>query len=171
MPELKDYDELEIGDQFLTEDWNGKPVKLTVERKDGGEVLCLENGLDIDLLDGYYVVGKKTEDVKDNIQVVTLCGSSKFKVEFDKANEKLTLAGYIVISMGVFGHLMSDEERAINFTDEVKDKLDILHYRKIDRSDSIYVINLNGYIGSSTRKEIEYARSKGKQIGYLEPPK
>ncbi len=46
--------------------------------------------------------------------------------------------------------------------------LDEMHKQKIDMSDEIYVINLNGYIGESTKSEIEYANSKGKNISYLE---
>lgn len=105
-----------------------------------------------------------------SIERVTLCGSSKFKEQFDQANERLTLQGKIVIPMGVYGHLMSDEEKKEKFTDEVKTKLDQLHFRKIDLSDSIYVVNVGGYIGESTKKEIEYATSTGKRVEYLEPP-
>lgn len=104
------------------------------------------------------------------IEIVTLCGSSKFKEQFDQANEMLTLQGKIVIPMGVYGHLMSNKEKDEKFTGEVKEKLDQLHYRKIDLSNSIYVINVNGYIGSSTRKEIEYAKKTGKRVEYLELP-
>ena len=43
-----------------------------------------------------------------------------------------------------------------------------MHKRKIDMADEIYVINVGGYIGSSTRSEIEYAQSHGKGIRYLE---
>ena len=46
-----------------------------------------------------------------------------------------------------------------------------MHKRKIDMADKIYVINVNGYIGSSTRSEIEYARKQGKQVLFLEPDK
>ena len=105
----------------------------------------------------------------ETIETVTLCGSSKFKEQFDQANQRLTLLGKIVIPMGVYGHLLSDAEKKEKFTDEVKEKLDQLHYRKIDLSDSIYVINLDGYIGESTRKEIEYATNTGKRVQYLEP--
>lgn len=47
--------------------------------------------------------------------------------------------------------------------------LDDMHKRKIDMADGIYVINVNGYIGSSTRSEIEYARTTGKEVLFLEP--
>jgi hypothetical protein len=49
--------------------------------------------------------------------------------------------------------------------------LDDMHKRKIDMADAIYVINVGGYIGSSTRSEIEYAKATGKEVLYLEEPR
>ena len=51
---------------------------------------------------------------------------------------------------------------------KAKEILDDMHKRKIDMADSIYVINVGGYIGDSTRSEIENARAYGKEIRYLE---
>ena len=96
--------------------------------------------------------------------VITLCGSTCFKEQFLEAQKRLTLAGNIVISVGLFGH-SGDEEV---WTEGTKEMLDDMHKRKIDMADGIYVINVGGYIGSSTRSEIEYAKSKGKEIMYLE---
>lgn len=101
-------------------------------------------------------------------KIITLCGSTKFKAEFLKAQKDLTLAGNVVISVGLFGH--ADDEYATVITPEVKEMLDDIHKRKIDLSDEIYVINKNGYIGESTRSEIEYAKLTGKTIRYLEQP-
>ena len=98
-------------------------------------------------------------------KVVTLCGSTKFKEQFLEAQKRLSLAGNIVISVGLFGH--SGDEEVWN--DGVKAMLDDMHKRKIDMADGIYVINVGGYIGSSTRSEIEYARLHHKTIEYLEP--
>lgn len=98
-------------------------------------------------------------------QVVTLCGSTKFKDEFISVQKKLTLDGKIVISVGLFGHSGDDEV----WTDGTKEMLDDMHKRKIDMADSIFVINVGGYIGSSTRSEIEYAIKTGKGVEYLEP--
>jgi hypothetical protein len=100
-----------------------------------------------------------------NYKVITLCGSTKFKDEFMEAQKRLSLAGNIVISVGLFGHSGDDEVWA----DGVKEMLDDMHKRKIDMADGIYVINVGGYIGNSTRSEIEYAKSHGKTIEYLEP--
>ena len=99
--------------------------------------------------------------------VITLCGSTRFKDQFLEAQKRLTLAGNIVISVGLFGHSGDDEV----WTEGTKEMLDDMHKRKIDMADRIYVINVNGYIGSSTRSEIEYARKKGKQVLFLEPDK
>ena len=97
-------------------------------------------------------------------KVITLCGSTRFKEQFLEAQKQLTLEGNIVISVGLFGHSGDDEVWA----DGVKMMLDDMHKRKIDMADAIYVINPGGYIGESTRTEIEYARRNGKEIMYLE---
>lgn len=97
-------------------------------------------------------------------KVITLCGSTRFKDEFVKAQKDLTLKGNIVISVGLFGHSGDSEV----WTEHIKEMLDDMHKRKIDMADEIFVINKNGYIGESTQSEIEYARSNGKAISYLE---
>ncbi len=107
-----------------------------------------------------------------NYPVVTLCGSTRFKNEFYEAQKRLTLEGYIVISVGLFGH--AGDQEVWESMDEgtltqTKEMLDDMHKRKIDMADSIYVINVNGYIGSSTKSEIQYAIEHGKNIEYLEP--
>ncbi|MBR0533077.1 MAG: DUF4298 domain-containing protein [Bacteroidales bacterium] len=99
-------------------------------------------------------------------KVITLCGSTRFKEQFFEAQKRLTLAGNIVISVGLFGHSGDDEV----WTEGTKEMLDDMHKRKIDMADAIYVINVGGYIGSSTRSEIEYARANGKEVLYLEEP-
>ena len=98
-------------------------------------------------------------------KVITLCGSTRFKDEFLEAQKRLTLEGNIVISVGLFGHSGDAEVWA----DGVKEMLDDMHKRKIDMADEIFVINVGGYIGSSTRSEIEYALAHGKTVNYLEP--
>ena len=99
-----------------------------------------------------------------NYPVITLCGSTRFKDQFLEAQKRLTLAGNIVISVGLFGHSGDDDV----WTEGTKEMLDDMHKRKIDMADGIYVINVDGYIGQSTRGEIEYARSQGKTVEYLE---
>lgn len=100
----------------------------------------------------------------NGFKVITLCGSTRFKDEFLEAQKRLTLEGNIVISVGLFGHSGDDEV----WTEGVKDMLDRQHLAKIDLADEIFVINVGGYIGDSTRREIAYAEFKGKSITYLE---
>ena len=104
-------------------------------------------------------------------KVITLCGSTRFKDEFMESQKRLTLEGNIVISVGLFGHA-GDAEVWENMDEgtltKTKEMLDDMHKRKIDMADEIFVINVGGYIGSSTKSEIEYANATGKGIRYLE---
>lgn len=95
-------------------------------------------------------------------KVITLCGSTRFKDDFLKLQQKLTLEGNIVLTCGVFTH--ADD---MVISEEDKEMLDDMHRHKIDMSDEIYVVNKHEYIGESTRQEIEYARLKGILIKYL----
>ena len=109
-----------------------------------------------DQIGGIALVGK--------YKVITLCGSTRFKDAFLEMQKRLTLEGNIVISVGLFGH-SGDNEAWVEGT---KEMLDDMHKRKIDMADEIFVINVGGYIGDSTRLEIEYAKKTGKSIHYLE---
>lgn len=100
-------------------------------------------------------------------KVITLCGSTKFKDDFLREQKRLTLEGNIVISVGLFGHSGDDEVLLEN----VKEMLDDMHKRKIDMADEIFVINKDGYIGSSTKSEINYAIKTNKKVRYMEPVK
>jgi len=92
--------------------------------------------------------------------VITLCGSARFRNEIDEAQKKLTLQGHQIFTI--------ENLVGIEITKETESMLASSHKKKIDLSDAIYVINVNGYIGASTSSEIEYAKSKGKEILYLE---
>ena len=105
-----------------------------------------------------------TGKIRKKYPIVTLCGSTKFKDEFLKTQKELTLKGYIVISVGLFCHSGDNEV----FSDGVKEMLDDMHKAKIDLADAIFVINVDGYIGESTKNEIEYAKKHNKEIFYLE---
>lgn len=96
--------------------------------------------------------------------VVCLCGSTKFKAEFLAAQKAETLAGKIVLTVGFYGHADQDPP-----TEEQKVKLDALHKRKIEMADEILVLNVAGYIGSSTRGEIEHAREVGVRVRWAYP--
>lgn len=95
------------------------------------------------------------------MKTITLCGSTRFKEQFEQAHACLTLQGNIVISLAFF-----EQSEGFQITEEQAELLGNLHFRKIDMSDEIFVIDVNGYIGSSTKKEIEYAKEKGKAIRY-----
>lgn len=99
-------------------------------------------------------------------EVVTLCGSSRFKEQHLIAMKEETLAGRIVLPMGLYGHV-----DGLDMEGPVKAMLDDLHFRKIDRSDAILVVSVDRYIGSSTRREIDYATAKGKKVRYWEDEK
>jgi len=107
--------------------------------------------------------------------ITTLCGSSRFPEAFALANMHLSLTGRIVIGLGCYGHadqptgarhLTSDGDE----TTPEKQHLDQLHFRKIDISDGIFVVNPGGYVGASTRREIAYAQSLGKTVEWLFAP-
>lgn len=96
-------------------------------------------------------------------KIVCLCGSTRFYRTFRDFNKRFTLDGIIVLTIGCEHH--SDAELGI--TDEQKIELDELHKCKIDLADEVFILDVGGYIGSSTKSEIEYAESKGKPICYL----
>lgn len=98
-------------------------------------------------------------------RVVCLCGSTRFQDAYEYWNRHFTLKGYVVLTVGFFGH-QTDEPLSAT----TKAKLDELHLHKIDLAHGIFVINPGNYIGESTRAEIEYAEATGKEIRYLEEP-
>jgi hypothetical protein len=112
---------------------------------------------------GFYRIGGKC------LKAITLCGSTRFKKQFREAEAFITLNGNIVISLGFF-----EQSEGIKITGELERLFEKMHYRKIDMADEILVIDVNRYIGNSTSKEIEYAKSKGKKVhyyseGYINP--
>ena len=103
--------------------------------------------------------------MKKSYKVITLCGSTRFRADFERVQKELTLQGNIVISVGLFGHSGDNEV----WNDGVKEMLDEMHLAKIDMADEIFVINPGGYVGQSTAREIAYARSQGKTVKSLCP--
>ena len=97
-------------------------------------------------------------------EVVTLCGSSRFRDSFEQEQRRLTLEGRIVISLGFFEH-----PQGLDVSSQVQVDLGELHKRKIDLSQRIHVVNVGGYVGSSTRGEIEYAQRHGIAVTSMEP--
>jgi len=100
-------------------------------------------------------------------RIVCLCGSTRFMDTFHSVGWQLTLDGDIVLTVGVCKHAEDHGGEALG--QDVAEKLDELHKRKIDLCDVVWVLNVNGYIGESTAAEIEYAKEKLKHIVYLEP--
>lgn len=94
-------------------------------------------------------------------KLVVLVGSIKYWNKIQEVYEQLELDGYAVI--GITPHIMNRD-----YTIEEEDLLDELHKSKIKIADAIFVVNVNGYIGKSTSKEIQFAKSLNKEIMYLE---
>lgn len=114
---------------------------------------------------------KRIQNELNRPRIVCLCGSSKYPQEHMDAMMRETLAGKIVIPMGLYGHadfppgakaVTNDGDEAT----EVKQMLDKLHFTKIDLADEILVVNVGGYYGSSTAREISYATKTGKGVRY-----
>lgn len=97
--------------------------------------------------------------------IVCLCGSTRFMEAFHEANRRLSLEGKIVLTVEIVSYDGATDPQRAN--PEQKKALDELHLRKIDLADEVFVLNVGGYIGESTRKEIEYAIVAGKPISYL----
>lgn len=105
----------------------------------------------------------------DKPTIVCLCGSTRFYKEFMRANYQETMAGKIVLSVGVFARASEEMHgEKISISPAQKVKLDELHKHKIDMADEVLVINIGGYVGESTRSEIEYAEKIGKPVFYYE---
>jgi hypothetical protein len=108
----------------------------------------------------------------DRPKIVTLCGSSRFPDAFELATLHLSMQGHIVVGLSAFAH--ADRPQGARFlladADESRPEkraIDELHFRKIDLGDEIFVVNPGGYIGSSTQREIEYARAQGKPVRFM----
>lgn len=99
-------------------------------------------------------------------KVITLCGSTKFEKEYRYWNTRLTIEGWIVLAPGAFGHTETDPYVKYLICKN-KEALDKLHFQKIATSECIFIVDVKGYIGSSTAKEIEYAQGLNKHIYYL----
>lgn len=103
-------------------------------------------------------------------KIVCLCGSSRFYDAFQQANYDKTMAGEIVLSIGFYPHSKAEygHGEGVGHDSDEKIALDELHKRKIDLCDYVYVLNVDGYVGDSTKSEMEYAKKLRKSIEYLE---
>jgi predicted RNA-binding Zn-ribbon protein involved in translation (DUF1610 family) len=103
-------------------------------------------------------------------RIVCLCGSTRFYEAFQEANFKLTMDGKIVLSVGFYPHAADKAHAAhAGVTPEQKEHLDDLHFRKIEMAHSVHILNVGGYIGASTARELAYSISIGKSVSFLEP--
>lgn len=100
-------------------------------------------------------------------KVVTLCGSTRFEAEFAEVNQRLTMEGCVVISLGMFSLPDLPDYDWTSDTSDLKGRLGRLHFQKIRMTDEVYVVDPGGYLGDSTRREIAYAESLGKPVRYL----
>jgi hypothetical protein len=102
--------------------------------------------------------------------IVTLCGSTRFWQTFQRASLQETLAGKIVLSIGAatgtddehFGNLPAEQYFA------VKEMLDELHLHKVAMADEVLVLNVGGYVGQSTAREVAFAVERGKPLRWWE---
>ena len=98
----------------------------------------------------------------NDIKIITICGSMKYAKEMMKTSLELELKGCAVIQCSYENDSHKLEVRDIEMLNKV-------HRKKIDISDAIYVVNVDGYVGNSTKNEIEYAKNLGKEILSFEP--
>ncbi len=109
--------------------------------------------------------------VEDSPVVVCLCGSTRFHEVFKEANYRETLRGKIVLSVGVYVNAPDHSNEYTQCTPKQKAQLDELHLRQIDLADEVLVLNVDGYVGDGTRREIEYALEHGKVLLWWEEDK
>ena len=100
-------------------------------------------------------------------KVVTLCGSTRFEAEFTEVNQRLTMAGCVVLSLGMFRLPDLPDYDWTADSSNLKGRLRSVHFQKIRMADEVYIVDPDGYLGDSTRLEIAYAESLGKPIRYL----
>ena len=102
--------------------------------------------------------------------IICLCGSTRFTDEMLVKQWELTKQGYIVLTWCALPswYFEGEDKTHIGDQESVNKIVDEVHKRKIDISDEIFVLNIDGYIGESTRSEIEYAKRKKKEIRYME---
>jgi hypothetical protein len=107
------------------------------------------------------------QSAEGETKVITLCGSTKFEADFAQVNQRLTMEGFVVISLGMFSLPDLPGYDWTADSSDLKGRLAGVHFRKIRMADEVYIVDPGGYVGESTRREIAYAESLGKPIRYL----
>src|SRR4051794_19437799 len=107
------------------------------------------------------------QSAEGGAKVITLCGSARFEAEFAEINQRLTMEGCVVISLGMFS---LPELPGYDWTADssnLKGRLGDVHLQKIRVADEVFIVDPGGYVGESTRREIAYAESLGKPVRFL----
>jgi hypothetical protein len=125
--------------------------------------------LSAQLGDGAAPLADPPDWVIDFPPIVCLCGSTRFVDEFNRQRKELTERGEIVVSIEIVT-TQAREHDPQHANPALKERLDELHKRKIDLADYVLVLNVGGYIGESTRSEIDYAAACGTPVRYLQSP-
>ncbi len=111
----------------------------------------------------------RAHDERPRPTIVCLCGSTRFYEAFQQANFEETMKGKIVLSVGFYPHSSTQAHgQEIGITPEQKERLDRLHLGKIDMADEVLILNVGGYIGESTARELQHALETGKRVRFLE---
>ncbi len=95
------------------------------------------------------------------MKIITVCGSYKFKKEMTEITEKMALKGNCMLTP-----IELSRSKKEDYTEKEASMIDKMHKEKIRLADAILVVNVGGYIGSSTKSEIELAKSLNKEILY-----
>jgi hypothetical protein len=140
---------------------NVKSDEQTVESPYRNTLKCIT--------DAFEKLAQYEELEEKRPEIVCLCGPLRFIETFRRAEYDLEMQGKIVLAPS-FLPGATEHDGMTGCTPEQKIMLDELHKRKIDLCDMVFVLNVNNYIGDSTKSEIEYAKKIGKSIYYLETP-
>ena len=92
------------------------------------------------------------------MKTITICGSMKFAEQMKYIAWKLEIEQEVNVLQCVYN------ERNESITDDMLKRLTSAHYKKIDLSDAVYIVDIDGYIGTSVEQEISYAKENGKEI-------
>lgn len=136
---------------------NNKPERKVLPFARVIHGLDFKTGLPVDELP----VDTSVEDEQKS-SIICLIGSTKFKKEFEHAIREETLNGNIVLSVAQFSHADN-----LSISESEKTIFDKVHLKKIEISNTVLVINAGGYIGESTKRELQYAKNLNKSIEFF----
>jgi hypothetical protein len=121
-----------------------------------------------------WAVYEILQDIANRPEIVTLCGPSRFGTLFHEVNLKETLAQHFVLSIGIDTHSDGDLLLAGRMTPATKERLDLLHFKKVKWCDRAVFLNglKNGkpYLGQSSLAELAYTRELGRNIEWYNYP-